>query len=273
MQPLFIDSSAGRLFAVYWPAVGENVCGKAILHIPAFAEEMNRSRRMVALQAQAFSKLGYAVLVLDLFGTGDSAGEFGEATWENWLQNIDAGIDWLTQRGMETIALWGLRVGALLAMDYASLGRYSIQRLIAWQPVLNGEIFITQFLRLRIAAAMINNNAPREKTAGIKQQLLAGQAVEVAGYSLNPDLIKPLLALRVDRLTWQGVNEIAIFEVLPEQDNPGAAANTQLLTLLQQHSINATLETVVGGSFWIGQENSEAPDLIKLTCASVGQWL
>lgn len=92
MQPLFIESSAGKLFAIYWPPAGEIPFGKAIIHIPAFAEEMNKSQ-------------GYAVLILDLFGTGESKGDFGEATWQIWLQNIDTAIDWLTQQGAQSIDL------------------------------------------------------------------------------------------------------------------------------------------------------------------------
>jgi alpha/beta superfamily hydrolase len=71
MQPVFINGDAGRLFAIYWPPDGEVALGKSIIHIPAFAEEINKTRGMVAMQARAFAKQGYAVLVVDLFGTGD----------------------------------------------------------------------------------------------------------------------------------------------------------------------------------------------------------
>ncbi|TAK65178.1 hydrolase 2, exosortase A system-associated [Methylobacter sp.] len=273
MQPLFIESSAGKLFAIYWPPAGETPLDKAIIHIPAFAEEMNKSRRMVALQAQAFSDQGYAVLVLDLFGTGDSAGDFGVATWQIWLQNIDTAIDWLKQQGVQSVDLWGLRVGALLAMDFASNSKHRIERLIAWQPVLNGDAFITQFLRLRVAAAMMDNNAPREKTSDLKQQLLEGQAIEVAGYLLNPDLIKPVAALRADRLSWQSVNEVAIFELVSSEDSPVLASNMQLLATLQEKNINVSLTKVVGNAFWSSQEISDAPNLIKVNSEKVGQWL
>lgn len=271
MQPFFIDSSAGNLFAVYWPPAS-GIVTKAIVHVPAFAEEMNKSRRMVALQAKAFAKQGYAVLVLDLFGTGDSVGDFGEATWQIWLQNIDTGIDWLKQQGAQSIALWGLRTGVLLAMDFATCRQQPIERLIAWQPVVNGDVFITQFLRLRVVAAMMDSSAPREKTSDLKRQLLEGQAIEVAGYLLNPDLINPLMALRADRLTGQAVKEMAIFEVVSSVDNPVAIGNTPLLSILQEQNINASLTKVVGEAFWASQEISEAPDLIKITTERVEQW-
>lgn len=273
MQPLFIEINQEKLFAVYWPPIGEIFPGKAILHIPAFAEEMNKSRRMVALQAQAFANQGYAVLVLDLFGTGDSTGNFGDATWLLWLQNIDAAIDWLNQQGAQSIDLWGLRLGALLAMDFADRNPQKINRLLCWQPVVNGDTFITQFLRLRVAAAMMDNNAPREKTSDLKQQLLEGQAIEVAGYLLNPELIKPLMSLRADRLEWQAKKDVAIFEVVSSEDTPASMGNTQLLVILQQKNIDASLATVVGNTFWASQEISETPELINASSEKLEQWL
>lgn len=271
MQPLFIDGSAGKLFAAYWPPAG-GMIAKAIVHVPAFAEEMNKSRRMVALQARQFANQGYAVLVLDLFGTGDSAGDFGKATWEIWLQNIDTAIAWLKRQGAQTVDLWGLRTGALLAMDFANRDEHTIEHLLLWQPVLNGETFITQFLRLRVAAAIMDNNAPREKTSDLKRQLLEGQAIEVAGYLLNPDLIKPFMALRADRLPLHNVKDLALFEVVANEENPLALGNTQFFERLQENRIKVSLTKVIGDNFWTSQEISEALDLIKLSSERVEQW-
>ncbi len=264
MKPLFIPAPSGRLFAVWYLPVNQAI-SRAIIHIPAFGEEMNKSRRMVALQARAFAEQGRAVLVLDLFGTGDSSGDFGEATWQLWLQDIAVAVDWLKQQGAQKIDLWGLRTGALLAMDFASLGRCPIQRLIAWQPVLNGETFITQFLRLRVAAAMMDSNAPREKTADLKRQLQEGQGIEVAGYLLNPELVVPLMALRAEQLNWQFIHDIAVFEVVSSADSPASLGNSQLLLTLQKQAVNASLVTIAGDAFWASQEISEVPDLITAT--------
>lgn len=272
MKPFYLPDHSGSLFCIYFPPVTGEV-KRAILHVPAFAEEMNKSRHMVALQAREFANQGYAVLVLDLFGTGDSAGEFGDATWEIWLQNIATAIEWLKQQGAQTITLWGLRTGALLAMDFACRGQPKIDHLLCWQPVLSGETFITQFLRLRIAAAIMDSNAPKEKTSDLKRQLLEGQAIEVAGYCLNPDLIKPLLSLRADSMPLQDLKKIAIFEVVANEETQVSMGNSQFLTKLQENAIEASLTKVVGDAFWSTQEITAAPDLITLTNRRVEQWL
>jgi exosortase A-associated hydrolase 2 len=271
MKPVFIESNVGKLFAIYQPSMNANSFGKAIIHIPAFAEEMNRSRRIVALQAQAFCNDGYTVLVLDLFGTGDSNGDFGEATWEIWLQNIDTAIDWLKQKGMHSIALWGLRTGALLAMDFVNHRQNQIQGLIAWQPVLNGDAFVTQFLRLRVAAAIINSNAPPEKTSNLKQQLLEGHAIEVAGYLLNPDLIKSLMALHAEKLNLQSIKHVAIFDIV-SQESFSPVSHSLISTVLQEQGIDISLTKIMSDAFWSNQGNSDVSNLIKMTCENLKKW-
>ena len=76
-EPFFLDRASGSLFAIHHRA-GAAPCG-TVLFIPPFAEEMNRARRMVALQARDLAAAGWDVLQLDLFGTGDSQGDFGDA--------------------------------------------------------------------------------------------------------------------------------------------------------------------------------------------------
>src|SRR5882672_8203208 len=66
----------------------------AVLYVHPFAEEMNKSRRMAALQSRALSAAGFAVLQLDLFGCGDSSGEFGDATWDDWVADIVEAAGW-----------------------------------------------------------------------------------------------------------------------------------------------------------------------------------
>ena len=80
-RPLLLPGAQGPLCAWYYsPAPGLAPRGD-VLVLPAFAEEMNRCRAMVALQARAWSAQGVGTLVVDGFGTGDSAGEFADATW------------------------------------------------------------------------------------------------------------------------------------------------------------------------------------------------
>ena len=272
MQPFFIETRSGFLFSVYWPP-RSNSMGQAVLHVPAFSEEMNKSRHMVALQARALAAQGYAVLVMDLFGTGDSCGDFGEATWEIWLQNIADAIVWLKQNDAQSITLWGLRLGALLAMDFSQRNPGLVDRLLLWQPVLNGDMFVTQFLRLRVAAAMMNRAIPQEKTSELKSRLLSGQALEVAGYALHPDLVRPVVTLKADSLNLQNIKEILIFELVAGSEREPSLVNQQFLNKLHAFGIKASLTAVEGDNFWGSQETLTTPNLIELTIDKAKQWL
>jgi len=88
MQAGFLDSSQGAVFYILHPPATKPVRG-CILYSPPFAEELNKSRRMVALQARQLAASGYAVLLLDLYGCGDSGGEFDTATWSIWQDDLD----------------------------------------------------------------------------------------------------------------------------------------------------------------------------------------
>jgi len=84
----FLDTADGPRFCLFHAPSGE--CRGALVYIHPFAEEMNRSRRMAALQARALAAQGIGVLLLDLHGCGDSAGDFGDASWDGWLRDIAA---------------------------------------------------------------------------------------------------------------------------------------------------------------------------------------
>jgi exosortase A-associated hydrolase 2 len=272
MHPFFVGTRSGCLFAVYWSSQGVTF-NQTILHVPAFAEEMNKSRRMIALQAKALAEQGYTVLVMDLFGTGDSSGDFGEATWQIWLDNVADAIAWLKQQGAQTVTLWGLRLGALLAMDFSHQNPGLVDWLLLWQPVLNGDMFVTQFLRLRVAAAMMNRAIPQEKNSELKSRLLSGQALEVAGYALHPDLVRPVVTLKADSLNLQNIKEILIFELVAGSEREPSLVNQQFLNKLHAFGIKASLTAVEGDNFWGSQEIVTTPNLIELTIDKAKQWL
>jgi len=261
--PLFIPSELGALFCMYFsPSSNSNT--QCIVHIPAFAEEMNKSRHIVAMQARAFTEQGYSVLVIDLWGTGDSQGDFSEVTWDIWLSNVTSAVNWLQQQGYKSINLWGLRSGALLAIDFINKNSCCIDKLICWQPVLNGEQFLMQFLRLRVAAAMMDKTKSGEKTSDLKDQLLKGYSVEVAGYSLNPKLVIPMLSVKAKQMSLNNVNLCQVFELSDEEELEGSHITTQWIKQLTELGVNISFDVVNGHPFWVTQEILESTRLIKL---------
>lgn len=266
--PLFISAELGQIFAMYYSPL-DNPNSQCIIHIPAFAEEMNKSRHMVAMQAQAYAEQGVSVLVLDLWGTGDSQGDFSEATWDTWLENINTAVKWLQEKHYKLISLWGLRTGVLLALSYLQKYDPYIDKLICWQPVLKGEQFVMQFLRLTVAAAMMDKDKPQKTTASLKQQLLNGQSVEVAGYCLNPELALPMISAKIDQIKTNQLKQIQIFELAVTSDEGENYATSQWIKQLNQQGVKTSLDIISGCHFWATQEISESLELITLSSQRV----
>ncbi len=271
ITPLFIPNEQGLLFAMYFSAASSK-SSQCIIHIPAFAEEMNKSRHMVAMQAHAWAEQGISVLVLDLWGTGDSQGDFSEATWGSWLKNIGTAVAWMKDKQYTSINFWSLRSGALLALDYLQQYDSTIDRLICWQPVLNGEQFVMQFLRLRVASAMMGQNKSQEKTSDLKQQLLNGQGIEVAGYTLNPELVIPMMSIQAEQVFLTKVKQVHILELVDGGELNENYATSQWIKLLSSQEVQLSLDIIDACPFWITQEITESAELIKLSTQKVLEW-
>jgi exosortase A-associated hydrolase 2 len=261
VTPGFMSGREGKLFFIYYPPLLGKLSGHVVIHIPAFAEEMNKSRRMVALQARGLAQLGYSVLVVDPWGTGDSEGEFGAASWELWKNDFTDICRALANRDF-AVSLWGLRTGGLLAMDLACESGLVFECGLFWQPVFKGELFLLQLLRLRIAAAMMDGTA-KEKTGDLKQRLLAGQSVEVGGYMLAPAVAKALLDLHEGRFNTLPFKKIAVLETAAESAHALSMTSRQFAERLQHAGADVTADAVQGKPFWSTQEIAEAPELLK----------
>ena len=161
----FIDGGAGRIFLTEHGPRDAGSVATALLILPAFAEEMNKSRRMYTLLAAELAARGTVTVVLDYQGCGDSEGDFEDARWSNWERDVRCAIDWIREGfGELPLALLGHRLGAALALTAATAPTARIERLLWWQPVLQGQQFLTQFLRLRIAGGLTGAGADDRET-------------------------------------------------------------------------------------------------------------
>jgi exosortase A-associated hydrolase 1/exosortase A-associated hydrolase 2 len=268
-RPFVLHADSGPLHATYYAPSGAPHPAGDILVVPAFAEEMNRCRAMVALQARQLAQRGMGTLVLDPYGTGDSAGDFVDADWTVWKADLQTGIDWLRQHGQGCSSLWGLRLGALMATQLAHEDA-QIRRLLLWQPVLNGKTFYTQFLRIRIAAEL--NLPDRVKSTNeLRERTARGESIEVSGYRIGPRLAQQLDDAVVDDSAFSRV-ETHWFEVLQSAESVVAPAALQTIERLRGTGAAVQLGTPIGPAFWHVHERELAPALLNDTSLSVQTW-
>ncbi|TCO80996.1 exosortase A-associated hydrolase 2 [Plasticicumulans lactativorans] len=262
MEPLFIDAGRKRLFALFLPPSADRPPRGGVLYVPPFAEEMNKSRAMAVSAARAFAAAGWGVLLPDLFGTGDSEGDFGDARWEGWRGDLTAAAAWLAQRCPGTPVVWGLRLGALLALDAAQRGALDARAFLLWQPTSSGEQALTQFLRLRLAATL--RDGEPETPASLRARLAAGESIEVAGYALNPELATAIDACRAPAAP---AMPTAWIEVVAESGRTLSPATRRTLDAWAAAGCSAQASAVVGEAFWGTQEIAAAPALIAPSLA------
>jgi exosortase A-associated hydrolase 2 len=267
VTPLFLDGPAGKLFGIYYSPVANGRVRGGLVYVPPFAEEMNRARRMAALQARALAALGMGVLLLDLFGTGDSAGDFEDARWPIWLGDIDAAARWVETRGGSPVGLWGLRLGASLAAAAAAREPRRFKRLVLWQPVPDGKSMLTQFLRVRVAAAM--GAVSGEKTEDLRARLAKGEPVEIAGYTLAPELASAIDGIRMDALHLASDADVRWFEVAAEKSDRVLPGGQRVIEAWRVSGVSPSATTVAGDPFWALQETTLAPDLLAATMDAV----
>ena len=264
-EAFFLQTEPGQRFCLFHPPAG--ACRGALLYVPPFGEEMNKSRRMAALAARDLAAHGVGVLLLDLYGCGDSSGDFGEARWDLWKQDLALGQQWLRERLGVPVSLWGLRLGALLALDYARAARDPVASLLLWQPVQSGATFLTQFLRLRIANDMLSDD--KEKGGGTKalrDQLRAGEALEIAGYELAPALADAIESLDAATL-FVASCPVHWFEAVPADGRPMSPAAAKVTTAWQAAGAAPQIHLVTCPPFWAAQEVTECAALVAATTA------
>ncbi|GGC96881.1 hydrolase 2, exosortase A system-associated [Undibacterium terreum] len=264
-EAFFLDAGADQRFCLFHPCPPGVTCRGTVIHVHPFAEEMNKSRRMAALQSRALAAAGYAVLQIDLYGCGDSSGDFGDARWDIWKDDLHRAQHWLMMRGEEPLSLWGVRMGALLALDFARDARSDIEKIVLWQPVFNGSQYLNQFFRLLLANDMINGAEQKNGgTQGIRQALLAGEKIEIAGYDIAPELVAGIDKLEVSDWTPPGSPVYWLENVNP--GNPSLPpARKKLADAWMQQGASLWVDFVHGPAFWTTQETVDAPEWISAT--------
>ena len=303
-EAFFLPADPGQRFCLLHPAQGGIERGLVVYAHP-FAEEMNKSRRMAALQARALSAAGYTVLQIDLLGCGDSSSDFGDATWQSWVDDVVAACRWLRAPGLRSLRapdsslraqrgnpgdlsatmdchglrprsdeaapplwLWGLRAGCLLAVDAARQLSEPCNFLF-WQAPAAGKTLLQQFLRLKVAGDMLSGQSKGVMEA-MRQQLADGSAVEIAGYLLAPGLASGLeKATLSPPPSRSDAQQLVWMELSTREDANLSPASVKTIALWQQAGYRVSSHVAQGPAFWQTTEIEEAPALIEATVASL----
>lgn len=266
LRPFFAETPTGRRLYLHHRSQHPLSPNGLVLYVHPFAEEMNKTRRMAALQARALAAAGFEVLQLDLHGCGDSDGDFEHSSWAAWLQDVAHSAAWLkAQHPNRPLWLWGLRAGALLAGEAARLHAAAIGpcHLLMWQAVAQGQTHLRQFLRLLTVGAL--HEEERSTQAELMSHLQGGQSIDVAGYTLPPALALGLQAATLKPTPAQGTQRLVWLEVSALEEPALLPASPALLEGWQAQGWQVQARAVQGPAFWQTAEIEDAPALLQAT--------
>lgn len=256
LHPLFLPSAHGAIYALHLPVSTDALRG-TLLWLPPFAEEANCARRHMVAAARECQAKGYASLLIDPFGTGESDGDLVEASWEIWRTNVVDAAIWL--RALNAAPLWlvGVRAGALLAADAVS--DVLPAGLLCWQPVSSGRAVLDSFLRMKLAAewAQAESANAMEILGRLREQLASGGSVEVAGYALSAPMAT---ALTERTLSWsrQSCGRVACVEFRTHIEAQAVAQHTPAIARLCDGFLSAGVQVASAvceaSPFWLAHE-------------------
>jgi exosortase A-associated hydrolase 2 len=259
----FLRGSAGQILVVSHEP--EETTNRTIVVVPAFAEEMNKSRRLVWSAGAALAKRGIRTVTPDLYGTGDSDGDFAFARWDIWLEDLSRTVEWASSQGTERFSVLLVRMGAALFADAEKALGVTFDRAVAWQPIRNGADVVRQWLRMKsMSIRMAGGQA--ESAEALLARLLGGtEPMELGGYPLSPGLAA---SLRQAAFAERDITSVerglvielgAAFPALPDASE--TASDTP--TAWQRMRIGTE-------RFWMEVEPSPNPELVTATVEFLG---
>jgi exosortase A-associated hydrolase 2 len=162
------------------------------------------------------------------------------------------------------LVLWGLRLGGLIALDYAAITSQPLQDIILWQPVNAAKIYVTQVLRQRVAALMVRD-LPAETTAQIRQKLEDGENVEISGYTVGRALISDIEAIDITAMSGLCLGKIYWMEHVTEAGKEIGVASRKAVDQLVHQGNQVVVHTFSDPPIWLIHERDFAPQLLALT--------
>lgn len=252
----FIDSPNGRIFCSGYDPHDSAAPSPVALILAPFAEELNKSRHVLASIARELGGLGCSVIMPDLYGTGDSDGDFADASIECWRADIDATLAEFAADS--PLHLVGLRFGGLLACDTAT--RHAADSLSLLHPVIDGRQQLLQMLRLRLAGGL-TAGTDKESMADLQAQLAQGHSIEIAGYRMSSSLADGMAGLRMIDLPPATGVAVRWIEVAPTADRSLMPVSQRLVAEWQQRGVAVEAAVTAGDPFWMTQEITDCPGL------------
>lgn len=162
-EAFFFGPDERRIFASYHPPARGEGSVLTVVCPPLF---LDYTRTQAALRRLALSlaEQGQHVLRFDYRGTGDSSADLEQVTIADWMEDVTLAV----QEGRDLadprkVRLLAVRASALLAARIASGAPGDIDRVVFWDPVLDGATYLNELRTVQSALLDRHFRLPREQ--------------------------------------------------------------------------------------------------------------
>jgi exosortase A-associated hydrolase 2 len=181
------------------------------------AEEKVRTVRVMVSFARVLASMGIAAIMFDYYGDGDSEGNFEDATFDDRLEDIKYVYKFFRDKcSLEKVGILGLRWGATLAGHLAD--SLSPDILILWEPIIDTEKHLYDFLRLNIAAQMLVSGKVLKNRDELAKDLEVGGTVGIEGYAITSEFYKSAKQLKMTDKKYAFANNALIVQISKNPD-------------------------------------------------------
>ena len=205
MNPIYFGTSEKPLFGAYYlPQANLTRSTGVVLCYPMGQEYMWMHRAYRQL-ATLFTRAGFHVLRFDYYGCGDSGGNSDEGDIAQWLDNISTAIEEMKDSsGVTKVTLVGFRLGATLSV-LAGEDRNDVDGLVLWDPVVNGNDYIQELVKIQ--EEWMANNLPDPN-----QSYQNNGNLEIMGFPITSKLQSGLEKINLLKIKKQIANQICLVE-------------------------------------------------------------
>jgi alpha-beta hydrolase superfamily lysophospholipase len=218
-RPVLVPAGERPIFAWHHSPPSDLRRGAAIVLCPPLGYEYMSVYRTWRRLAARLAAKGFDALRIEYDGTGNSSGdEEDPARVEAWLRSVSCGIAEARRlSGSSSVALIGLRVGAVLALQAAVMDR-GVQRLVLWSPFGSGRAFVRELKAF--ARLSWQDQADEDVTA---------PGINAAGYMHSQETVDALAAWSIEAVRTQPSPDVLIVERDDRPPDPALAARLESL--------------------------------------------
>lgn len=265
--PYFFKNDNYQLFGIlHSPDQHHGEYGYVLCH--PFLEEKLWTHRVFVNFARELCARGYPVLRFDYMGHGDSDGCFEDSNIESNLSDIQAAVRYVKDKcsSVKKICLVGLRFGAMLAARVAEVDA-SINRLILWDPVLDGERYMQEVLRTNLTTQLALHGKVIENREKLIDNMRSGRTINVDGYEMSLPMFEQASTIRIKEMDMRFSGKVLVVQIGKE----GQTLKKDILHFAQKYA-HGDARQAAEEPFWreIRRYYSSAPNLFRVTCDWLG---